>query len=336
METRATAMTPESVVAALATPRRILLTSHQNPDGDAIGSELALARILRGAGREVTIWNYHATPPVYRALPGADAIHSGVTPPPGFPDAFDLVIVLECPTLDRTGLAEPLSALPQVNVDHHLGNPGYGIAHWVDVEAPAVAVMFAEIARLAGWTIDPVAASCLLVGLDTDTGGFRFSNATPRAHRAAAALIEEGASPELVSKWVYESQSVASVRLLGRMLETLEVADEGRIASVYLTREMFRASGAAPGDSENLVDVPRGIDGVAGVVLLREIGEGEWKVSLRSRGDVDVQSIARRHGGGGHRNAAGCKARGALAAIRAGLVAEVAKAIAAAEVSVDA
>jgi phosphoesterase RecJ-like protein len=324
-------MIPEPLLAALAAPRRILLTSHQNPDGDAIGTELALARILRDAGREVAIWNRHSTPPVYAALPGAGSIHVGAEPPPGFPAAFDVAIVLECPTLDRTGLETELAQLPLLNVDHHLGNPGYGIAHWIDVDAPAVAVMFAEIARAMGWRIDPLAASCLLVGLATDTGGFRFSNATPRAHFAAAALIEEGASPELVSRWVYESQSEGSVRLLGRMLATLELTAGGKVASAFLTREMFSAAGAVGGDSENLVDVPRSIAGVEAVALLREVGEGEWKVSLRSRGDVDVQSVARRHGGGGHRNAAGCRASGDLAAARELFVRELVAALDAAD-----
>jgi phosphoesterase RecJ-like protein len=323
-------MIPEAVLAALAPrpgARRILLSSHQNPDGDAIGSELGLARILRDAGREVAIWNYHATPPVYRHIPGAIEIHAGTAPPAGFPEAFDLAIVLECPTLDRTGLEAELARLPIVNIDHHLGNPGYGIAHWVDVDAPAVAVMFAELAGRMGWAVDPLAASCLLVGLTTDTGGYRFSNTTPRAHAAAAAMIESGASPELVSKWVYESQSEGSVRLLGRMLATLEIAGEGRVASVYVTREMFRAAGAEAGDSENLIDVPRGIAGVDAVVLLREIATGEWKISLRSRGAVDVQSIARRHAGGGHFNAAGCKATGDLEKVRALFVGEMTAAL---------
>jgi phosphoesterase RecJ-like protein len=182
-----------------------------------------------------------------------------------------------------------------------------------------------------GWRIDPLAASCLLVGLATDTGGFRFSNATPRAHFAAAALIEEGASPELVSRWVYESQSEGSVRLLGRMLATLELTAGGKVASAFLTREMFSAAGAVGGDSENIVDVPRSIAGVEAVALLREVGEGEWKVSLRSRGDVDVQSVARRHGGGGHRNAAGCRASGDLAAARELFVRELVAALDAAD-----
>lgn len=320
-------MTIESVLVPLRAARRILLTSHQSPDGDAIGTELGLARILRGAGRDVTIWNHHPTPPIYRALPGAETIHVGANPPAGFPDAFDLAWVLECPTLDRTGLEGHLLRLPLVNIDHHLGNSSYGVAAWVDTEAPAVAVLVAEVARRLGWAIDPLAASCLLVGLTSDTGGFRFSNATPAAFEAAAALVRDGASPEAVSTWIHESQSEGSVRLLGELLQTLILHDGGRVATVHLTREMFARAGAAPGDSEGLVDTPRSIAGVEAVALLREVDEGAWKISLRSRGGVDVQAIAGRFNGGGHRNAAGCKASGSLAALRDRFAVELARAV---------
>jgi phosphoesterase RecJ-like protein len=319
-------MIPEAVLTEVGRARRILLTSHQNPDGDAIGTELGLARILRAAGREVAIWNCHPAPPVYRTLPGADEIAVGA-PPPGFPEAFDVAIVLECPTLDRTGLAAEISRLPIVNIDHHLGNPGYGVAHWIDVDSPAVAVMIAELCRRLDFAIDGIAASCLLVGLVTDTGGYRFSNATPRAHEAAADLLRDGASPETVSRWVYESQTEGSVRLLGEMLGTLRIEAGGVVASVYLTREMFRLAGASGGDSEGLIDVPRSIAGVEAIALLRETGDAEWKISLRSRGDVDVQAIARRHAGGGHRNAAGCRASGDLETARALFVRELAAAV---------
>lgn len=320
-------MIPEALFRPLREARRLLLTSHQSPDGDAIGTEMGLARILRAAGRDVTVWNHHPTPPVYRALPGAEEIHVGAEPPAGFPGAFDLAVVLECPTLDRTGLEGELVRLPMLNIDHHLGNSGYGVASWVDVEAPAVAVMIADLARRLGFEIDPLAASCLLVGLTTDTGGYRFSNTTPRAHDAAGDLVRDGASPELVSRWIYESQSEGSVRLLGQMLATLELAAGSRVASVFLTREMFQRAGAAGGDSEGLIDVPRSIAGVEAVALLREVGDGEWKISLRSRGAVDVQSIAVRHSGGGHRNAAGCRSVGSLTEVRSAFVRELAAAV---------
>jgi phosphoesterase RecJ-like protein len=321
---------PETLIAQFAGHRRFLISSHANPDGDAIGTELGLARLLRQAGREAAIWNFHPTPGTYRALPGSESIHVGAEPPAGFPTAFDCAVVLECPTLDRTGLAERLAELPLLNIDHHLGNALYGVANWVDTSAAAVAVMVAALARRAGLPIDAETADCFLLALVSDTGGFRFSNATPAAFEAAAALVREGARPEQVSQWLNESQPEGSVRLLGAMLATLELHASGRVATVHLTREMFSRAGAAPGDSEGLVDVPRSIAGVEAVALLRELDGSGWKVSLRSRGAVDVQAIAQRHGGGGHRNAAGCKVEGGLPELERLLVGELEAALEAA------
>ena len=316
-------MIPEQLIALFGSHQRFLITSHANPDGDAIGSEIGLLRLLRRAGKEAQIWNFHPTPGTYRALPDSAGIHFGVEPPAGFPAAFDCAVVLECPTLDRTGLAAPLSQLPLVNIDHHLGNALYGVVTWVDTTAPAVGVMVAALARQLAIPIDPETADCLLLALVSDTGGFRFSNATPVAFEAAATLVREGARPEQVSQWLHESQPEGTVRLLGEMLGTLELHDDGRVATVHLTQGMFDRAGAVAGDSEGLVDSPRSIAGVAVVALLRELGPGQWKVSLRSRGPVDVQAVAQRRGGGGHKNAAGCKVEGDLGALKATLVAEL-------------
>jgi phosphoesterase RecJ-like protein len=317
-------VTPERLVARIRRGHRFLVTSHTNPDGDAIGSSLGLARILRASGKSATVWIRDPAPPLYRTLPGAATIRVGTEAPAGFPEAFDAAVVLECPTLDRTGLETHLSALPLLNVDHHLGNAHYGEVNWVDPEAPAVSVLVARLAETLGVTLDAAAANCLYLALVTDTGGFRFSNATPTAFEAARKLVAAGAQVETVSQWLFESQSEGSVRLLGELLGTLERHGEhGAVATVHLDRAMFAGAGAAPGDSEGLIDVPRSIGGVEAVALFREIGDDEWKVSLRSRGAVDVEAVARARGGGGHRNAAGCRFDGPLAAAKEALVAEL-------------
>jgi len=321
---------PRSLVERLRAARSVLVTSHLNPDGDAIGSELGLARMLAAAGKRAAIWNRHPTPTIYRQLPGAAEIHVGDAPPAGFPAEFELGFVLECPSLDRAGHGEELADLPLLNVDHHLGNTAYGAENWVDPAQPAVALMVAAIARALGAPVDSHAANCLLVGLTTDTGGFRFGNASPLAFRGAADLVEMGADVETVARWIYESRPAPSVRLLGELLGTLSLHHQERVASVFLTREMFARAGAGAGDSESLIDTPRTIAGVEAVVLCRELDDGGWKVSLRSRGSVDVESIARRHGGGGHPNAAGCRLSGTLAATIDHLVAELGAAIEAA------
>lgn len=296
---------PEDLLKKIRLGNRFLLTSHVNPDGDAIGSELGLARLLRSMGKGAVVWNRDPTPTIYRPLPGSDRVHNGEEPPAGFPDRFDAIVVLECPSPDRTGLEQHLSARPVINIDHHLGNQLYGSVNWVDSAAPAVGEMIYRLAQGLKLTLDPETASCLYLTLVTDTGGFRFSNATPAAFEAAAALVRDGAHPEQVSQWLYESQPLPVVRLIGEMLQTLAIHEDGRIATARLTPEMFDRVGAAPGDSEGLIDVPRSIAGVEAVALLRQREDGTHKVSLRSRGEVDVEKIARHHGGGGHRNAAG-------------------------------
>jgi len=301
---------PEDLLRRIRQGNRFLLTSHVNPDGDAIGSELGLARLLRGLGKGAVVWNRDPTPALYRPLPGSERIHVGEEPPAGFPDMFDAVIVLECPSPDRTGLEKQLAERPVINIDHHLGNQCYGVINWVDSAAPAVGEMVYRLAQGLKVSLEPEVASCLYLTLVTDTGGFRFSNATAAAFAAAATLVREGAHPEQVSQWLYESQPLAVVRLLGEMLQTLQTHKGGRVATGRLTREMFARVGASPGDSEGLIDHLRSIAGVDAVALIRELEDGSHKVSLRSRGEVDVEKIARHHGGGGHRNAAGFTLKG--------------------------
>lgn len=298
---------PDGLLAVLRKASSVLLSSHANPDGDAIGSELAMARILRSMGKSVTIWNQDPTPTLYRVLPGADEIHSGRTPPDGFPESFELAIPIECPTVDRTGLEEWLEQLPLLDIDHHLGNSRYGVAQWIDTEAPSAGEMLFRLAQALEVDVDATTATLLYMTIVTDTGGFRFSNATAQAFASAAELVRAGADPETVSLWIYESLPVATLRLLSEMLDSLELHAAGRVATVELTAEMFAAAGARKEDSEGLIDYPRSIAGVDAVVLFRPLGDGSAKVSLRSRGDVDVAAIASRHRGGGHRNAAGCR-----------------------------
>lgn len=328
---------PREVLETLRQGSRFLLTSHLNPDGDAIGSELGMAKLLRGLGKGAVIWNRDATPTVFTRMPGADHIHVGSEPPTGFPDRFDGILPLECPGLERCGLEEELlaSGLPILNVDHHLGNGLYGAVNWVDPSAPAVGEMVFRIARALKVQVDEDIANCLYLALVTDTGGFRFSNATVAAFEAAAALVEAAARPELVSQWLYESRPEAALRLLAEMLGSLELHAGGKVATARLTADMYRAAGANHGDAEGLIAYPRSVDGVEAVALVREIdaedGAGpQTKVSLRSRGEVNVEEIARRHGGGGHRNAAGYEAAGTTEAVAAAAATALAEALEAA------
>ncbi len=318
---------PDALLDALRRGDRFVLTGHRRPDGDSLGSALGLARLLRSLGKGALVWNRDEAPTIYRVLPGADRIHVGSTPPPAFPDAFNAAITLECPSLDRTGLGEELGRLPILNVDHHLGNQHYGQINWVDTAAPALGTMIYRLGRALGARLDEDTATALYLTLVTDTGGFRFANATAEAFEAAAELVRQGAKPERVALWVYESHPLAAIRLLGEMLSSLELHDGGRIATVVLTDEMFARAGATAADAEDLVDTPRSIAGVETVALLRQLDGDRWKGSLRSRGPVDVERIARQFGGGGHKNAAGFEAPGERAPLLARLVDELQQAL---------
>ncbi len=322
-----TTRAPEELLKQLRAGHRFLLISHMNPDGDAIGSSLGLARILRSLGKGAVVWNHDEVPKLYSPLAGSERVHTGKAPPAGYPDTFDAIVTLECPSLDRTGVESAIEDIPIINIDHHLGNEHYGKVNWIDTAAPSLGEMIYRISRGLMVELDQETATALYLTLVTDTGGFRFSNATPAAFEAAAALVTEGARPQQVAQWLYESQPESAIRLLAEMLPTLEIHDE-RIASTYITTEMFARVGATAGDTEGLIDYPRSIAGVEGAALIRQIGDDQYKVSLRSRGEVDVEKIARRNGGGGHRNAAGFATDGTLREVREKVVEELQQALA--------
>lgn len=307
-----------SAVELLRRARRVLITSHTAPDGDAIGSELALAELAAQWSAEARIVNRDPHPAQLDFLPGVERIAVQPTLPAGA--SFDLVVVLECPGLDRPGLAG-LDRFPILNIDHHLANERYGSVNYVDEDAPAVGEMVLEMAETAGATVTPAMATNLYVALVTDTGDFRYSNATPRAFAAAARLVAAGAAPPRIAEALWEQVPARIVRLQAAVLETLELLADGRIAIISCDAAMLERVGAFKQDTENLINIPRAIAGVEVAVFFKALTAGEVKVSLRSRSAVDVQRVARAFGGGGHTNAAGCTVPGSLAEVRARLLA---------------
>lgn len=291
---------PDTLPDRLLAARRVVITSHRNPDGDAVGSSLALKRLLEAQEVDAQVWLYDPVPANLRRLPGSHGVHVGANEPS---TVFDLAVVVECPAPDRTGLDGFLSQLPIVNVDHHLGNQHYGAENWVDPSAPSVGCLFYRLSEVLPHKADEHFYNLLLVTLYTDTGGFRYANTSREAFAVAAGLVDNGADPETVSGWVYESRTESSIRLQAQVLRTLRRNSGGRVASLVVSRDML--AGAKPGDTEGLVDLARSIDGVIAAALLRETDSGEIKVSLRSKGQVNVEPIARELGGGGHDKAAG-------------------------------
>jgi bifunctional oligoribonuclease and PAP phosphatase NrnA len=311
-----------AALTRLKRAKRALVTSHAAPDGDALGSELGLAEVLGALGIQSAIVNRDPHPASLAFLPGLAEVQVRDALPAGFERDFDVAVVLECPGLDRPGLAG-LDRLPLVNIDHHLENALYGEVNVVDEEAPAVGEMLLGLAEAAGVPITATMATNLYTALVTDTGDFRYSNATPRAFAAAARLVAAGAKPNVIAEALWEHTPARVVRLTAAVLSTLEVLAGGGLAVISCDRATLESAGALPEDTENLVNIPRSIDGVRVAVFLKALRDGSVRVSLRSRGDVDVQSVARAFGGGGHRNAAGCTVRGSLAEARTAVLAAV-------------
>jgi phosphoesterase RecJ-like protein len=306
---------PSLAVDRLRSAKRVLLTSHRNPDGDAIGSELALAELARSFGVEPVIVNRDQASVTLSELPGMETIVVADALPRDFPSGYDLAITVECPELDRCGF-EGLDQIPILNIDHHLANPAYGEINYLDEEAPAVGEMVWTMYKTAGVQPTTDTAVNTFVALTTDTGDFRYSNARPRAFTAAAEMVEAGADPPTVSEWVHDGRTVASVRLLGEALKTLRFLCNGRLASLAVDEEAFARAGADSNDTEEIINIPRAISGVEAVVFCKQWEPGVVKVSLRSRRDVDVRSVAASFGGGGHTNAAGCAIKSDLETAR--------------------
>jgi phosphoesterase RecJ-like protein len=300
--------------------KRVLITSHSSPDGDAIGSELGMMELVERLGGSARVVNRDPHPASLAFLPGLDRIAVAERLPGGFANDFDLAVALECPGLDRPGLAG-LDRLPILNVDHHLANERYGALDFLDEEAPAVGEMVLAMAEAAGLRPSPAMATCLYTALVTDTGDFRYSNATPRAFAAAARLTAAGAAPHVIAEGLHEHVPARVVRLTAAVLGTLELLAGGRLAMIACDRAMLAAAGAQAQDTESLINIPRAIDGVEVAALIKDFTADGVRVSLRSRGAVDVQAVASRFGGGGHRNAAGCTIALPAAQARAALLA---------------
>jgi phosphoesterase RecJ-like protein len=235
---------------------------------------------------------------------------------------------MECPEADRTGWTNLLAGVV-VNVDHHPGNTRYGTLNLVDLPAAAVGEIVADLLDVLGWPLSKDVATNLWVSLVTDTGSFRYSNTTPKALALGARLVAAGARPGPVNEFLFEAAPLASLKLEALVLGTLALHAGGAVATVELPRRFFGESGAAESDTEGLVNRARGILGVKAAALLREGEDGEIRCSLRSKGTVDVRSVAARHGGGGHRNAAGCRVKGTLESAKAALLPALAAAVAA-------
>ncbi|HEX6789761.1 MAG TPA: bifunctional oligoribonuclease/PAP phosphatase NrnA [Candidatus Krumholzibacteria bacterium] len=294
-----------------------VISSHINPDGDAIGSEMGLTHFLRSLGKSVLVMNSTDTPEVLLFLDPDDDIHVyGETGTRDLLDTVEAAIIVDVNNWEHLGhIGRALQArkLPRACIDHHQQSTERFADHTVtDTTAAATGILILELIRACGAPITKPIAEALYAAIITDTGTFRFSNTDPRALRAAADLCDAGCNPFEMHRKVFGSKSWGAGRMLGPVLTTLESAAGGKLAWISATLEMVNNAGATHDDMDGFVDLVRSIKGVELVVFFKEMSEGDIKVSLRSNGNVDAHAIAKSFGGGGHIMASGMRVQGPL------------------------
>ncbi len=276
------------------------ITSHIRPDGDSLGSSLALCWILRGLGKDAEVIMCDTVPHSYSRLPGANEVRVVKD----VDRAYDAVFVIECSDVTRPGLPS-LKDQFVVNIDHHSTTLLFGNLNWIDSTAAAVGEMIYNLAKAIGSKITPEIASCVYAALLTDTGSFHFSNTTERTFKIASELVRHGAQPAKLSQAIFYNYPYAKVQLTGTVLSTLKRDDSGRIAWITMTKEAMAETGANEDDSDGIITYPLTIGDVEAVAFFRELATHTYRISLRSKNRVNVARVAEQFGGGGHANAAG-------------------------------
>ncbi len=310
------------VAEAVRRGRKFLITSHANPDGDSIGSELALYHLLARTGKEVQVINRDDTPAVFRFLPGSDDIRK----PDAFEPPYDYTFVLDCGQIDRSGiiLADAHDGLGRtVNIDHHVTSTAWADVNWIEPSSSSTAEMIYNLIVAVRRRPDLDMACCLYTGIITDTGSFRHRNTSSRVLSLAASLVKMGVDPATVATHVFDTVPYGTLKLLGTTLNTLGMTEDGLVAWITVTRRQLQETGTTWEATEDFINFPRSIPTVLVTILFKDLSDDEIKVSLRSRGRIDISRIALRHGGGGHLNAAGCNVKGRLDEVRDKMIHEV-------------
>jgi len=295
------------------------VSSHNRPDGDSIGAQLALGSFLKRLGKAVHIANRDPVPAVYQFLPHSSDIHTTEK----VRKDFDVAFILDCSDVQRLGNIIDLKNRVKIiiNMDHHEDCELFGDYNYVDPEASSVAEELYELFQDSHSGMTEEEALDLYVGILTDTGRFQEANASPRSHEIVAELIKKGVHPQIVAQNVYEARTLAGVKLLSLTLNTLAVTAFGKIAHLFITQDMYKESGGREEEVEGFVNFARDVRGVEVGLLFRETTlPHQFKVSMRSKGKIDVSKIARLFGGGGHRNAAGCTIQGTVEEVKQKIV----------------
>ncbi len=293
------------VVQLIEQQQRFMITSHIRPDGDGLGSGLALYWMLRDLGKEVDVVLRDRVPPAYNVLPASDLVlvQNDVT------QKYDAAFIIECSDVDRPGLPS-LREQFVVNIDHHSTTIPFGDINWIDPTAAAVGEMIYNLCKALGVEVTKEIAECIYTALLTDTGSFHFSNTTERTLKIASELVRRGVEPARISEALFYSGPFSKVKLLGLVLSNIERDESGRIAWITMDRAAMYEADACEEDSDGIVNHALSIGEVEAVAFFKELAPGAYRISLRSKGKNNVAKVAELFGGGGHRNAAGCRIEG--------------------------
>jgi phosphoesterase RecJ-like protein len=295
----------DRVLKEIRARHRFIVTSHARPDGDGIGSALACGQILRVMGKDADVVTHDGVPRIYQNLPFADrAIQANAVPP------NDAVILLECDSIKRT-LLDGLDNCFLINIDHHASGREFAHINWIDSTVMATAELVYRLARLACVPIDANIATCLYTALMTDTGSFMFEGTNEHTFTVARELVLAGADPALCARHIYFGHSTAKMRLLGAALSNLH--REGPLAWIWVTQEQMQRFEAREEDCEGIVNYALSIGDVQVAIFFRELPDQRYRISLRSKGEINVSTVAEHFGGGGHKCASGCSLDGPLA-----------------------
>lgn len=312
----------ERITNQLLSSNHILLASHTNPDGDAVGSTIALGILLSKIDKNITLYNESSIPAVYRFLPRVDMIKKSINPD----DVFDTAIILDCGDLQRIGtMASKVNNIPAIiNIDHHISNNRFGNFQLIDASASSTAEIIYRLIKKMGIAIDEATATSIYTGILTDTGSFRFSNTNQAAFAICQEMVEKGVNPSNVAQNVYGRYSLGRIKLLNLALDSIEIFHNGELSIMTITQEMLSKTGTRAEDIDGLINYARRIEDVKIAALIHEKQNGrhhlkdsdQFHISLRSDGSVDVAAIAASFGGGGHKTAAGFDVQSGLAEIK--------------------
>jgi phosphoesterase RecJ-like protein len=313
------------IVDLLTAARRVVVSSHERPDGDAIGSGMAVTLALRALGKDARMAMCDVPPAYLQPFPGVGDLW--ITRDVG--EAFDAAVIMECSDVTRTGVAG-LDRSPLINIDHHPGNSAFGALNWVDETAAACGELAYGLVRALGAPFTADIATHVYLAILTDTGSFHFSHLSARTFDIAARCVEAGADPQWIARTHYDSNRMGRVRLFGSVLSGMIVGPSGRVALLTITPEMAAAADGSYDDTEGLINFPLSVKDVHAVAFFKQAESPlHWRVSLRSKGSVNVGKIAEARGGGGHRNAAAFSIQATIDVLRADILRALEDAVAA-------